>query len=130
MCNSSSDYVNSIKWNNLNDPETAKTLRYYKGLLSLRRKYKHFRMNEPEEIKQRISALPGKTPSFLIHGNQDRMLCVFNPAEKAVKLELPIGEWDVLLNEVTAGTEAVMSVSGELSIPPLAAYVLLQHRIR
>ena len=49
-----------------------------------------------------------------------------NPAE----LELPIGKWDILVNDTAAGVESLGSVSGKLELPALSAFVLVQQRIR
>lgn len=126
----SSDHINAIKWNRLGDDETAATLRYYQGLLSLRRRYDHFRMSDPTQISQCITALPTRIPAFLIHGNQERLLCVFHAGSNPAELELPIGKWDILVNDAAAGLESLGSVSGKLEMPPLSAFVLVQQRIR
>ena len=126
----SSDHINAIKWNRLSDDETAATLRYYQGLLSLRRRYDHFRMSDPTQISQCITALPTQIPAFLIHGNQERLLCVFHAGSNPAELELPIGKWDILVNDAVAGLESLGSVSGKLEMPPLSAFVLVQQRIR
>ena len=126
----SSDHINAIKWNRLSDDETAATLRYYQGLLSLRRRYEHFRMGDPTQISQCITALPTRVPAFLIHGNQERLLCVFHAGSNPAELELPIGKWDILVNDTAAGVESLGSVSGKLELPALSAFVLVQQRIR
>ena len=126
----SSDHVNAIKWNRLGDGETAATVRYYRGLLALRRKYDHFRMSDPTQIAHSICALPTRIPAFLIHGSQQRLLCVFHAGTTPAELELPIGNWDILVNDTTAGTESLGSVSEKLVMPPLSAFVLVQQRIR
>ena len=126
----SSDHINAIKWNRLGDGETAATVRYYRGLLALRRKYDHFRMGDPTQIAHSICALPTRIPAFLIHGSQQRLLCVFHAGTTPAELELPIGNWDILVNDTTAGTESLGSVSEKLVIPPLSAFVLVQQRIR
>ena len=87
-------------------------------------------MGDPTQIAHSICALPTRIPAFLIHGDQQRLLCVFHAGTAPAELELPIGNWDILVNDTTAGTESLGSVSERLVMPPLSAFVLVQQRIR
>ena len=87
-------------------------------------------MTDPNRIAHSICALPTSIPAFLIHGDQQRLLCVFHAGTTPAELELPIGNWDILVNDTPAGTESLGSVSERLVLPPLSAYVLIQQRIR
>lgn len=51
----SSDYVNSIKWDNLKKKEYYDVYEYYKGLIAFRKSHKVFMMSDAKEIKKKIS---------------------------------------------------------------------------
>ena len=51
----SSDYVNSIKWDNLKKKEYYDVYEYYKGLIAFRKSHKVFMMSDAKEIKKKNS---------------------------------------------------------------------------
>ena len=118
----SPDCINSIKWNDLRDPEVQTTLAYYKGLIALRKAYSVLRMAGPQAITP-VHGLPEHTAAFHLKGEQ-ALFVAFNANREAHTLTLPDGTWYILVRDDTAGTSALDALSGQVSVSPISAVVL------
>lgn len=124
----SPDYINGIKWNRLKEPEVQETVRYYQGLLSLRKQHPLFRMTNPDEVRRRITLLSG-TPegitAFVLTGESETIIVAFNPGTASSNLSLPEGKWGVFVENNRASDDVLFSVSGEVSVDGLSAFIAI-----
>ena len=98
----SPDKVNAINWENKTINKSV--FEYYKGLVTLRNRYSSFRMPTTEDIKRYINFLPTDDENVVAYtiGKYERnapFLIIYNPNDKATTLELPQGEWRVIVNK-------------------------------
>ncbi len=125
---SSPDSVNSLKWDDLNDETYQNVYNYYKGLIAFRKAHSLLRMTSAEEIAQRIeniSDLSSNVRAFHISGDKENdLLVVFNPDEEATTVALPEGEWTIYVNGENAGTSALGTANGEVTVDAISAMVL------
>lgn len=127
----SSDAINSIKWDNLNDPMYTDTYEYYKGLIAFRKAHPALRMTTAEDVKQSISKLSdleSNVNGFLINGAQidDDLVVVFNPRKNATDVTLPEGKWDVYIDGENSGTTVLRTAEGTVSVDARSAMVLVK----
>lgn len=132
---SSSDAVNSLKWDNLNEEEYQNTYQYYKGLIAFRKEHPALRMTTAEDVEANMTAVEGldaNVTAFEIKAgaNGDSaqgMFIIFNPNEEETKVALPDGVWDVYINGEKAGTEVLETISnGTATVAPISAMVLVK----
>lgn len=130
----SSDAVNNLKWADLNNEEYQKVYEYYKGLIAFRKAHGALRMTNAEDVKANITAvddLGGNVTAFQIKGGvngeeADSLFVIFNPETTAAEISLPEGEWDIYIDGKNAGTKALRTVSGTVTVEPISAMVLCQ----
>ena len=127
------DEVNSIKWDNLNDPAYQDVVDYYAGLIAFRKAHAALRMTTAESVSEHISALGGldfNVNGFLIsagaNGEENALVVIFNPNAAATTVTLPEGSWTIYINGEDAGTEALGTAEGTVEVAPISAMVLVQ----
>ena len=130
---SSPDSVNSLKWDDLNDPVYQDVYNYYKGLIAFRQAHPALRMTSAEEIAAHATAvdgLVGNVTAFHIapgaNGDESELFIVFNPDADAAKVALPDGEWTIFVNDEAAGLEALGTVQRVAEVAPISALVLIR----
>ncbi len=131
---SSSDAVNSLKWDDLNNSEYQKVTEYYTGLIAFRKEHAALRMTTAEEVKENITTVEGlddNVMAFQINGGvngevADNLFVIFNANEAATEIELPEGKWNVYVNGEKAGTDVLKTVKGKVTVEPISAMVLCQ----
>ncbi|MBP5332499.1 MAG: type I pullulanase [Lachnospiraceae bacterium] len=135
---SSSDAINNIKWETLDDPEYRTELEYYKGLIELRKLHSVFRLSDASVIADKIKPLKDldkNVVAFDISGEvpgeiADRIFVIFNPGETETTVELPEGKWDICVAGLKAGVTALRSVdNGKIAVEPISAMVLIQGKL-
>lgn len=133
--NVSSDFVNSIKWNSLDDPEIQAVSAYYAGLIAFRNAHKALRMTSAAEITENAAILsdtPANVVAYEIDGTKVEgetaaaILIAYNPNPEAITLNLPEGNWSVCVNGQEAGVTVLDTVSGTLQMEGISAYMLVQ----
>ncbi|MBQ8834675.1 MAG: type I pullulanase [Oscillospiraceae bacterium] len=128
----SPDSVNSIKWNDLDKEEYAKTLSYYKGLIAFRKAHPSLRLLNRDDVWRTIHPVPSGNPhmvAFLIDGDEDqRIFAAFNADTHGVSITLPEGKWDVCIRDDAAGTEPLANLGGSVTVSPISALVLTQKK--
>ncbi len=136
---SSGDEVNSIKWENLDDPKYQDNLEFYKGLIAFRKDHPLLRLTSSDEVTARVKAVDGLDKNVLafVMDNSDKTLegesaeqifLAFNPNEAETSVTLPEGEWNVYVKGAKAGTEAIGTVSGTVTVEPISSVVLVKGR--
>lgn len=130
----SSDAVNNLKWDDLNNKEYQKVVEYYQGLIAFRKEHAALRMTTAEDVKTNITTITGlddNVMAFQINGDvegevADNIYVIFNANEEATEIELPEGKWNVYINADKAGTEVLKTVSGKVKVDAISAMVLCQ----
>jgi pullulanase/glycogen debranching enzyme len=99
-------------------------LSYYRGLIKLRNEYAAFRRAEYENIH----FIPTESEFTLAYGikyEQTEFLCVFNAdTVQNYSLQLPSGDWQVLVDHERGGTKPMRTISGRAQMPPSACWIL------
>ena len=80
----SPDSVNSIKWNNVTIQRSM--VEYYRGLISIRKRFPQFRLRTAEEIRSRISFEDLGGAAFAEH--IDDLVLIVNPADSALEYQI------------------------------------------
>ena len=127
----SSDWVNSIKWNELSKPVCAASADYYRGLIAFRKAHPTLRLTTGEAVREQVHAIGGLDPNvvgFHLRGSADdpaaAIIVLYNPNRTPTTVQLPGGRWNICITDQTAGTETLLSVEGGVSVAPIGACVL------
>ena len=132
----SSDAINSLKWDHLNDPVYMDVNQYYKGLIAFRKAHPALRMTTAEDIAANITKLPdleSNVNAFHINGGVNGeeshgLVVIFNPKKTATTVNLPEGEWVIYINGEKAGTTALGTAEGSVSVDAISTMVLVQEQ--
>ena len=132
----SPDSVNSIKWDTLEDEAYQNVYNYYKGLIAFRKAHAALRLTNADDVNANITSVDGlddNVLAFRINGGvngetSDGIFVIFNPNNAATSVTLPDGAWDVCVDADHAGTEALTTVSGSVSVEPISAMVLVKKK--
>lgn len=130
----SPDSVNSIKWDTLEDETYQNVYNYYKGLIAFRKAHAALRLTNAEDVNANITSVDGldeNVLAFQINGGvngetSDGIFVIFNPNSAETSVTLPDGVWDVCVNADHAGTDALTTVAGSVSVEPISAMVLVK----
>ena len=126
------DSVNKMDWTR--KEEYNDLFEYYKGLISLRKAHKSFRMNTTADIQEGLNFLDvvdSNVVAYTLNGKQtndswDNIAVIFNANETEVEVELPSSDWTIVVNEEKAGVESLGNVEGnKVVVPAKASYVLV-----
>ena len=127
------DSVNSIKWDDLNDPAYQDVVAYYTGLIAFRKAHAALRMTSAEDVSAHISQLKDldfNVNAFHIcagaNGEENALVVIFNPRAEATTVTLPEGVWTVYINGEDAGTEPLGTAEGTVEVAAISACVLVQ----
>ena len=131
----SPDSVNRLDWNR--KIQYKDLFNYYKGLIELRKSHKAFRMNTTTDIQNNLEFLQkGKNfkeenvVAYTINGKDvgdewDNIAVIFNANNEEVEVTLPLNDWNIVVNENSAGIETLGNVEGnKVKVAPKSAYVL------
>ena len=130
---SSSDEINSLKWDNLNDETYQNVYNYYKGLIAFRKAHPALRMTSLEAVKTYVTVVSGLDSNVSafhfapgIPGEDNGgIFVIFNPNKEATTVTLPEGNWVVYIDGNAAGTTALGSHQGSVTVEPISALVLV-----
>ena len=120
----SPDRVNQLDWDRKS--EFTDLYNYYKGLIELRKVTSEFRMRSADEIREKIKFFD-VAEGVVAYTIGDNICVVFNGGNETAAVGLPASGWDILVNEVKAGTEPLDSVGVTLNAAPKGAYVLTRN---
>jgi pullulanase len=130
---SSPDAVNSIKWDNLNEESYQAVYNYYKGLIAFRKAHPALRMTSADDVQASITAMTGldaNVNAFQIasgtNGEENYgIFVIFNPNTAETTVTLPAGDWTIYVDAQNAGTAALGTASGSVTVAPISAMVLV-----
>jgi len=129
----SSDLVNSLKWGT--QSANAATVKYYKGLIALRKAHPAFRMATTDLVKKNLKFLasPEGTIAYSINGSDVKdsastIVVIHNANTTAQTITLPkSGSWSVLVESGRAGTTVLRKITGgSVSVEARSTLVLTQ----
>ena len=139
----SSDFVNSIKWANLNQEDYRAVRDYYKGLIEFRKNHAALRLTSATDVKANVKYywITNEVVMFVINGKDsiedevsDGIIVIFNAttADKTVNLYNSVygiaeGTWNVCINDQKAGITTLSSITdGSVTVAPISAMVLVK----
>ena len=135
----SSDYVNRLRWYQLEDPVYADVLEYYKGLIQFRKNHGALRLTTAEEVAEnvRYQKVTDDVVLFEINGKAngetaEGIVVIFNASVEEQKIRLDdagtaAGEWNICINDQHAGTETLETVEdGTVMVAPISVMVLVR----
>ena len=120
----SSDEVNNIDWSVLQPgSDEYEMMRYYQGLIALRKAYPV--LTDPEAGTLTAEELgSGILKMTLEDGKGGVLMALFNPHKTALPVTLE-GEWSVIADGHTAGTEVIAAASGSVTVEAISLVVLV-----
>ena len=121
------DEVNAIKWFDLAKDDHRITMEYYRGLIDLRKTYSCLRLCKREDVCNAVHPVPVDAPlgaAYHIAAEDQELFVIFNAACEVLTLQLPEGNWNVLVCDDKAGTQVLKQVSGTATALPISATVL------
>lgn len=129
----SSDKVNSLKWDNLNDAAYQDVVDYYAGLIAFRKAHPALRMTDAEEVAAHITQLPGLDFNVVgchisagANGEENEIIAIFNPRKEATTVTLPEGSWQICINGEDAGTASLGTAEAQVNVDAISAMVLVK----
>lgn len=129
-----SDFVNSIKWNDLDIPEYKETFEYYKGLIRFRKEHGALRMRSAEDVYSHITIMdiPDENlAAYHIWGNvneeiSEAIFVVFNASDEQKEIALPVGRWGLCIDGEKSGTDILSYHEEKFTVAPFSAAVLIK----
>ena len=129
------DSVNKLDWNR--KIEYKDLFNYYKGLIQLRKSHSAFKMDKTKDIQKNLKFLKkcehfneDNIVAYIIDGKNvddkwENIAVIFNSNDKNVEIKLPSNNWNIVVNENSAGTKTLEKVNGnKVKVAPNSAYVL------
>ena len=126
----SPDYVNSIKWSNLEKEEYKKVYEFYKGIIAFRKAHKLFQLEDFKEIEEKVSFIDyedDKVVAYKLKDNKEEIIVILNASEENVKITLDEGKYNVFIKEDIAGNDVLCTLEGEVSVAPVSVTVLVKY---
>ena len=129
----SSDEINNLKWADLNNEAYLQVRDYYAGLIAFRKAHPALRMTSAEDVSNNITKLTGLQSGVMAFQfapqangeDNDGMFVVFNGRSTPTTVELPEGDWTIYVQGDKAGTTALGSASGSITVDSISTTVLV-----
>lgn len=129
---SSSDAVNCLKWGDLSDETYQQVFDYYKGLIAFRKAHSALRMTSATDVATYLSSIGGQdtnVTAFHIksgaNGEENELFLIFNPNTEATTVTLPEGNWNICVQDGTAGTTPLATATGSVTVNGISAMYLV-----
>ena len=129
----SPDSINIIPWEN--KKIYYDLFKYYQQMIAIRRAHKGFRLGSAEAVKEHVEFLPADDESLIIYRvknldeiDRNKSLTVLlNGGEKAMKAEIPEGEYIVLARDGEADAFGLDVIQAkEVEVAPCSAMILAE----
>ena len=121
----SSDEINNIKWDVLKEGNIEYGMvKYYKGLIQMRKAYSIFTTNNTAVSGGAIKDAGGRATVSIDNHMGGKAFMIFNPTGEEMTYTLD-ASWNMICNGSVAGAESLGVVSGEITIPAYSAVVLV-----
>ncbi|MBQ8308145.1 MAG: type I pullulanase, partial [Alistipes sp.] len=127
----SPDSINAIRWELKR--ENRQLFDYYRGLISLRKNHPAFRLGQADLVRKHLEFLPTKESNVIAfhlkeHAGGDiwgDIIVIFNARPKAVKVEIPEGDYTVVCREGRVSENGLTKVQGhEVKVPAESAWIM------
>lgn len=127
----SPDAVNRLDWTNRD--RYPQVFDYYRGLISLRKRYRAFRLGSAEAVRRNLTFLPTQPcmVGFRLtdEATQSHIYVVLNANKSEQQVRLPKGVYDVLCHDGTIDVEGTKKMTvdddmGMVKIPAETAIIL------
>ena len=130
----SPDSVNSLKW--AQRAANLSTVRYFEGLIALRKAHSAFRMTTAAAVKANLKfmAAPMSVIAYSLNGaaagdSWKQLVVAHNPNAKAVAITLPLkANWQVVANGSKAGVKTLQLLKGVKKVLVPGQSTLVLHR--
>ena len=137
----SSDYVNALRWDNIEDEKYADVVDYYAGLIEFRKNHEALRLTSSKEVAENVKyhKVDKDVLLFDIAGNDavegevsDAIIVIYNANKTAKNVSLykygiEKGEWKVCINAEDAGIEVLDIITdGKVTVDAISAMVLVK----
>jgi len=100
-------------------------LSYYKGLVQLRKHFEAFRRAEYSQVKFFDVKDNPFSIGYLLKYNNDTFIVLCNASmDKSEEIDLPEGEWDILVNSESAGIESLGKINSKIILETSTGVVL------
>ncbi len=121
----SSDEINNINWEALVPGSLEyEMMQYYKGLFAMRRAYGIFTNGNRVAVTFKDLSDGATVATFDDHMG-GKAVVVINPTASSVNVTLD-GEYKLVANETEAGTEAILTASGEVTVPGISVHIYVK----
>lgn len=123
----SPDEVNAFRWENLAKPEYRKTIDYYRGLIAFRKAHSALRLSQRKDVLNSVEMIPYRNSQVVLYrvlGDGQDIFFIFNASEKAVSVDLPSGNWNLMIHDDAAGCSTLAQKTGKVEVAPISATVL------
>ncbi len=137
----SSDYVNKLRWYNLDKEIYADTTEYYKGLIEFRKNHAALRLTTTQEVTNNVKSHVLKSSVILYEINgkanvtdevADKIITIYNASGSDYTVQNAYGivngsEWKVCVDVNDAGTDVLRTITdGKVTVPAHSAMVLVK----
>lgn len=130
----SGDSVNAIRWSDLSNPVYKDMYEYYQGLIAFRKAHAGLRMTSSEDIEKYITftqGLPENITAFSISGTYKKekskgLYIIYNPTSEAVELDIPAGNWKILVNSQYAGADSLGGARDKVTVESYSVMALVK----
>lgn len=135
----SSDFVNKIRWELLEEAERKAVIEYYQGLIRFRKAHPALRLATAAAVTENVTYkwITNELVLFEIKGAgyvegeaSERIIVIFNATTEARKIDftehdIDAGDWSIYINDANAGINVLDTVTdGKVTIAPISALVL------
>ena len=126
------DSVNKLEWKR--KEEYRVLFEYYKGLISLRKSHKAFRMSSALDVREHLNFLNVNTWNVVAYkinteGLEDNwrdIIVLLNGRDEEIEFSIPKGKWIIVVNKEKAGKTILGAIDGDkIKLPSKSAYVLV-----
>lgn len=126
------DFVNSIKWGDLDKEDYQDVCDYYKGLIKIRKHYSGFRMRTIEEINKKLKFIDEDSKSVIAfcidncgNENTDKIVVIYNPDKEPYQLCLPEGKWTIIADKDKADLNGIGEAEGNVEIGAVSGAIFV-----
>ena len=124
----SSDAINNIDWSVLKEGSIQyETMKYYQGLIEMRKAYDIFRSTTGLVIVNCQMLDSGAMEvTFRSNASSDKAIVIINPTKQAVSYDLT-GDWNLVANQTKAGSEVIETQTGTVTVDAISVSVYVNH---
>ncbi|MBQ3215947.1 MAG: type I pullulanase [Oscillospiraceae bacterium] len=129
----SPDSINNLKWNDLDNEAYQQVVNYYTGLIAFRKAHPALRMTSAEAVASNMTKVKGTDTGVIAfqyapNANGETnggIFSVYNGRSSETTVALPEGEWTIYVQGASAGTKALGTASGSITVDSLSTTILV-----